>query len=194
MCMYVCMYACMHACMYVCMYVCMYACMHVCMYVYQHNGINRSNLKIIAFYFTYMKKCVYLFTRIEHNAPDNSEVHTARNLLHATLLEPRVWGFFPDFWEICETLHMIILKFWHPETKWPRQGGWGSVKVHSLLLKLFLLLEFGRYGSGLCWRPFGRTYSSPSAETTCAAWNRRIKSPFYFHLGHTDRTGLGKTA
>jgi hypothetical protein len=58
-----------------------------------------------------MKKCVYLLARINHNAPDNSGVHTARNLLYATLLEPGVWGFLPDFWEICETLHMIILKF-----------------------------------------------------------------------------------
>ena len=58
--------------------------------------MNRSNL-IIAFFFAYVKKCLYLLTRIEHNAPDNSEVHTARNLLHATLPEPGVWGLLPDF-------------------------------------------------------------------------------------------------
>jgi len=62
-----------------------------------------------------MKKCVYLLTRIEHIAPDNSEVHTERNLLHATLPEPRVWGLLPDLGENFENFH----------TKWTRECGWG---------------------------------------------------------------------
>jgi len=90
-----------------------------------------------------MKKCAYLLTRIEHNAPDNSKVHTARNLLHATLLKPRVWGLLPDFWQICESLHMIILKFWHVKTKWPRECGWGSLICDSTFFAVEVILAFG---------------------------------------------------
>ena len=53
-------------------------------------------------------------------------------------------------------------------------------------------LEFGRYDIGLCCGPFGQTCSSLSAETTCAGWNRRIKSPFYFCFGRTNLNWLRK--
>ena len=105
--------------------------------------MNRSNLTSIAFFLHLHEEMRISAHTHRIQWPDNSEVHTARNVLHATLLEPRVWGIASRFWGNLWNLAYDYFKFLTPGNQVTEGMRLGDLWSVSAFFVAEVILAFG---------------------------------------------------